>query len=74
VGPADRVVRGGFRAAELVESAGQELGRFEFGHAVEADHLVERAVQCAFGRGAVVTDDQIDQRVIQEAEILDRIE
>ena len=44
------------------------------GHAVEVRHLVERALQRAFGRGAVVADDQVDQRVVEHLQVLERVE
>ena len=65
VSPAHRVVVVGVRAAELVDLRLQELGRLERAHAVQRGHLVEAAVGRAFGRGAVVADDQIDQRVVE---------
>ena len=37
-------------------------------------HLVETALQRAFGRGAVVADDQVDQGVLQDAQILERVD
>ena len=72
--PADRVVVVGARRAELVHLAHQELGRLERGHAVEVGHLVERAVQRAFGRRAVVADDVVDDRVVEDAEVVDGID
>jgi hypothetical protein len=52
-------------AAELVELGGQELGGLDLGNAVETGHLVERALQCALRRGAVIADDHVDERVVQ---------
>ena len=63
--PADRVVAVGAFAAELVELGHQEFGGLEVGHAVEVGHLVERALQRALGRCAVVADDDVDERVVQ---------
>ena len=63
--PPDGVVTIGSFAAELIELGHQELGGLNFGHAVEVGHLVERAVQRAFGRRAVVADDEVDQRVVK---------
>ena len=37
-------------------------------------HLVETALQRAFGRGAVVADDQVDQGVLEDAQILERVD
>ena len=44
------------------------------GHAVEVGHLVEGALQRAFGRRAVVADDQVDQRVVEDVHVLERID
>ncbi len=41
---------------------------------VEHRHFVEAALRRAFGGRAVVAEDVIDQRVVEDAEILDRIE
>ena len=43
-------------------------------HAVEVGHLVEHAVHAAFGARAVVADDVEDQRVVQLADVLDRLD
>ena len=51
----------------------QELGGLKRGGAVEVDHLVVRAVQRAFGGRAVVADDVVDQRVVEQVELLQRI-
>ena len=63
--PAHRVVAVGAFAAELVELGHQEFGCLEVGHAVEVGHLVERALQRALRRSAVIADDDVDQRVVQ---------
>ena len=52
----------------------QELRRLERGRAVEVDHLVVGAVQRALGRRAVVADDVVDQRVVEQVQLLQRIE
>ena len=70
VGPADRIVVGGFRAAEVVDLAHQELGRLDPAHPVEHRDLVEATVRRPLGGGAVVADDVVDQRVVEDAEIL----
>jgi hypothetical protein len=67
-------VRRGLGAAELVEPAGQELGRLQRAHAVEADQLVERALERALGGGAVVADDVVDERVVERADLLQRVD
>ena len=64
----------GALAAELVELGHHELGRLERGHAVEVGHLVEGALERALGRCAVVADDQIDQRVVEDFHVLERVE
>ena len=71
VGPADRVVVVGVRAAEVVQPLDHELGRLQLGGAVEVDHLVVGAVDRALGRGAVVADDVVDERVVEDAQLLD---
>ena len=43
------------------------------GHLVEEQHLVEGAGDAALGRGAVVGDDH-DQRVVELADLLERVE
>ena len=35
---------------------------------------LKRALERAFGRGAVVADDHVDQRVVQDAEVLERVD
>ena len=72
--PADRVVVVGARRAELVELADHELGRLELGHAVEVGHLVEGAVHGALGRRAVVADDVVDDRVVEDLEGLQGVD
>ena len=74
VRPADRVVVVGLGRAELVEHRGHELRRLELGHRVEVRHLVEGAVERALGRGAVVADDHVDERVVERAELIDRVD
>ena len=74
VRPADRVVVVRVRAAEVVQPLDHELGRLERCGAVEVDHLVVGAVQRALGGGAVVADDVVDERVLEDAEFLDGVE
>ena len=74
VRPADRVVVVGIRPAEEVDLRREELGRFDVRHAVQRRHLVEAAVRRAFGRRAVVADDQVDQRVVEDFQILERVD
>ena len=42
--------------------------------AVEDDELVEAAVRRALGRGAVVADDHVDQRVVEDLEVGERVD
>ena len=72
--PAHRVVVVGARRAELVHLAQHELGSLQRGHAVEVGHLVEGAVHGAFGRGPVVADDVVDEGVVEDTEIVDRVD
>ena len=74
MGPADRVVVVGRRGAELVDVGGHELRRLQGGGAVEADQLVEGAVDGAFGRGPVVADDVVDQGVVQDLQVGEGVE
>jgi hypothetical protein len=74
VRPADRVVVVGGRGSELVDARRDELGRLERRNAVEDEHLVEGPVDRAFGRCSVVSDDVVDERVLEDAEILECVE
>jgi hypothetical protein len=51
-----------------------EFGCLERGSAVEDEHLVEGPVDRALGGGAVVPDDVVDERVLEDAEILQRVD
>ncbi len=44
------------------------------GHAVEVGHLVEGAVHGALGRRAVVADDVVDDRVVEDLEVLEGVD
>ncbi len=66
------VVRAG--AAELVDLRDHEVDRLEVALAVEVGHLVEGALQGALGRCAVVADDVVDQRVIEDIQLLEGVE
>lgn len=59
---------------ELVHLRRQKLGRLERRHAVEVGHLVEGTVHRALGRGAVVADDVVDDRVVEHPKLIDRID
>ena len=71
-GPADGVVRIRVRAAVLVEAAQQirdVLGRF-----VQSRPFDETAVQVADDGAAVVAEDVEEQRVVELAQLLDRVD
>ena len=70
VGPAHRVVVVGAGRAELGRLGAQEVRRLQHAQAVEVDRLVEAALGGALGRGAVVADDVVDQRVIQQVQVV----
>ena len=72
--PAHGVVVVGFRPAELVVPLHEEFRRLEGRQAVEVGHLVVGAVQRALGRGAVVADDVVDERVVEDVQLLQAIE
>ena len=74
VRPADRVVVVRLRRAEVVDALGHELDRLEPERAVQDDQLVEAAVRRALGRGAVVADDHVDQRVVEDLEVFERVD
>jgi hypothetical protein len=52
----------------------KELRRLDRGQAVEHRHLVEAAIRRAFRGGAVVPEDVVDQRVVEDFEIFQRVE
>ena len=74
VRPAHRVVVVGVRSTEEVDLRLQELGGLERAQAVEDRHLVEAAVRRALSRRAVVADDQVDERVVEDLQILERVD
>ena len=74
VRPADGVVVVGVRPAEEVDLRREKLRGFERAHPVEDRHLVEAAVRRALSRRAVVADDQVDQRVVEDLQILERVD
>ena len=51
-----------------------ELRRLQLRGAVERDDLVERPVRRALRAGAVVADDHVDERVLEDPEILERVD
>ncbi len=62
------------RSAELIDPRCQELRRLDAGNTIEHEHFVKRPVRRALRRGAVVADDDIDQRVVENIEILQRVD
>jgi len=72
--PAHGVVVIRLGAAELLVSLHQEFRGLEGCQAVKVGHLVVGAVQRALGRGAVVASDAEDQRVVEDAELLQAVE
>ena len=64
----------GVGAAEVLDLRRQELGRLERRHPVEGEQLVEGAVELPLGRGAVVADDVVDEGVVEQAEVFDRLD
>ena len=73
VRPADREVVVRLRCAEVVDARGHELGRLERRGAVEDERLVEAAVDRALGARPVVADDVVDERVLEHAEVVERV-
>ncbi len=69
VRPADRVVVVGRGGAEVVDPRHHELRRLESDSAVEDDELVEAPGGGALSRGAVVPDDVVDERVVQDLKV-----
>ena len=69
--PAGGHVREGLRAAPLVDQRDQVLDLL--GDAVEIGHLVVHADEAALGAGAVVAGDVDEQRVVQLADVLERL-
>ena len=74
VRPAHGIVVVGFRTAQLVQPRHQELGGLQRGRAIEIDHLVVGAVQRALGGRTIVADDVVDQRVVEQIELFQRID
>ncbi len=71
--PAHGIVVVGFRAPQFVDAFHQEFGSLQSGGAVEVDHFVVGAVQGALRGRAVIPDDVINQRVVENAEPLNGI-
>ena len=74
MGPAHRVMVVGLGPPEVGDALDHELGGLEVGRPVEGDDLVERAVRGPLGAGPVVADDQVDQCVVQHAQLLEGVD
>jgi hypothetical protein len=74
VRPAHRIVVVGSWRAKLIYAGNHELGRLQGRHAVEGAHFVKRPVDRSFSRRAVVADDVIDQCIVEDFEIGERID
>jgi hypothetical protein len=74
VGPADGVVVVGIGSAEFIEAGGEELRSFEGCQAIEVGHFVIGPVEGAFGGGAVVADDVVDEGVVEDLEFLEHFD
>ena len=72
--PAHGVVVVGLGSAELVDPRRHELRRLQAGGAVEHDQLVEAALRRALRGGPVVADDVVDQRVVEDLQVLERVD
>ena len=72
MGPADRVVVMCFPRAQIV-FVFEDLFVIFF-DSVHRGHFVERPLDHALGAGAVVADDVNDQRVVELAQLRDRIQ
>ena len=64
----------GLGAAELVQSLGEKFSGLQLREAGQRRHLIEAALKRAFRGGAVVADDQVDQGVVENAEVLERVD
>jgi hypothetical protein len=73
VRPADGVVVLRARRAQLVDALDHQLGRGEIGR-LGAGLVVPGADQRAFGRSAVVADEVVDERVVQDPQLGERID
>jgi hypothetical protein len=74
VGPAHRIVVVGGGGTDVVDVGDEVVGRLELGCPVEQEHLVDAAVDCAFGTRAVVADDVVDERVVEDLEVVEGVE
>ena len=72
--PAGRHVRIGGRVAPRVVVLQHEVDVRALGHGVEVGHLVVEPDHAALGAGAVVAGDVEDERVVELAHVLDRLD
>ena len=70
VRPAHGVVVIGFRPAEFVDPLCEVLGCLEALQLVEVAHLVEGPVDPTLGRGAVITDNVVNEGVVEDVQLL----
>ncbi len=71
-GPADGIVRFGFRSADGVKVLQVVLDRSR--ETVEGLHFIERAIGPTFGTRPVVADDVDDQRVVGVGQLVDGVD
>ena len=64
----------GVRGAEVVDLGRQELRGLDARHAIEGGQFVEAAVEGPLGRGAIVAENVVDQRVADKVEVRDRVD
>ena len=64
----------GRRRPELRDARDHDLRRFQGVGAVQLDQLVETAMQPALRRRAVVADHHVDQRVVEDLELVERVD
>lgn len=67
-GPCGRIVGTGVTVPEAIET--RQHPATIFAQTLECAHVVEAAAQSALGRGAVVTDDVNEERVVEQALLL----
>src|ERR1700690_225755 len=69
--PGHGIVVVGLDATQLVHSLSEEFGSLKLCKTRERSYLIKSTLQRPFSRGAIVTNDHIDQRVLQNAKILE---
>ena len=73
VRPADGVVIVRFRATQFVDPTRHQFDRFKRGQSIERNAFIESAFKRTLARGPVVTDDVIDERVIERFGFVEHI-